>query len=340
MSDYYILDNGDTSYGSFADNGAFYPYDYSATGTYYGANGVPIGDDMWIPGQDSGGGGGFPWLPVVLGAAKAYDLVSGGGPDSPNYEQIAKDQSIQSRPNIITPAGAQTWTTDSSGRPTVTTDLNPSLQAAFDLQSGMTGTRAAAANARLPDALAQALTPMDWGSLAPLSGGMAARNAAESALFDRAKSRLDPIWDQRASGLETRLYNKGFREGDAAFNAQMGEFSSARNDAYNQALWSAILGGGQEASRQQSMDLAARQQGIQEGQLRRNWGLNAINGILGDEQIGMPNFAGVQMGSAPNLLGAAQNQYQANLNSHSADQSNLAYTFGALNQLNDHFGWI
>lgn len=90
------------------------------------------------------------------------------------------------------------------------------------------------------------------------------RDQAETALYDRAASRLDPAWEQREEQVQNQLWNQGLRPGDEAYDAAMGNFERARADAYNQAQFGAIIGGGEEAQRQLGMDLSRRQQARRE----------------------------------------------------------------------------
>lgn len=93
-----------------------------------------------------------------------------------------------------------------------------------------------------------------------ISTGDAARAAAEDAIYSSMQSRLDPRFAQEATDLEINLRNRGLSEGDAAFDNAMAEFTRGKTDAYNQAMWQSVMGGGQEAQRTQEMDLNRRAQ--------------------------------------------------------------------------------
>jgi len=124
-----------------------------------------------------------------------------------------------------------------------------------------------------------------WAS--PLDSGADARTNAENAIYGRATARLNPMWDQRQHGVNTDLANQGIDPNSAAFGKAQDVFSRGRNDAYSSALMDAIMGGGQEASRQQQMDLT-----------RRMAPLGAMSSLQG--LTGMPGVPG-----AGNYLGAA-----------------------------------
>lgn len=92
------------------------------------------------------------------------------------------------------------------------------------------------------------------------------RNSVTDALYNQAKSRLDPQFDQRKSDLAAALSNQGIAEGSDAYNREIGNFSRDRNDAYDTALNSAIGAGGSEQSRIFGLALNARQQAVGEDQ--------------------------------------------------------------------------
>jgi hypothetical protein len=97
----------------------------------------------------------------------------------------------------------------------------------------------------------------------PLDNGADARKHAEDAIYGRAASRLDPMWAQRDHDLSTTLASQGIDPNSAAYGKALDNQGRTRNDAYSSALMDAIMGGGQEASRQQQMDLTSRMAPLQ-----------------------------------------------------------------------------
>jgi hypothetical protein len=93
--------------------------------------------------------------------------------------------------------------------------------------------------------------------------GAEAQRVAGS-VYGQATSRLDPQFQQQQSDLTARLANSGIAQGSEAYNREMDNFSRNRNDAYNQANFSAIQAGGQEQSRIFGLGMQARQQGVNE----------------------------------------------------------------------------
>ena len=133
----------------------------------------------------------------------------------------------------------------------------------------------------------------------PLDNGAQARQRAEDAIYGRETSRLDPRFQQEQEHLQTQLANQGLPIGSEAYTNAMGDFGRYKNDAYQQAQYGAITGGGQEASRQQQMDMNAR---------------------FAPEQ-GLAGLAGLTGQSQNSLLPAALAQYQGALQRYGIDQA-------------------
>jgi hypothetical protein len=96
------------------------------------------------------------------------------------------------------------------------------------------------------------------------SGSDATRKAVEDAYYSKAKSRLDPQWQQQEAEMRSRLANQGLTEGSEAYNAELQQMMRGRTDAYGQATNDAILNSTTEMGKQFAMQLAARQQGVSE----------------------------------------------------------------------------
>jgi surface antigen len=218
-------------------------------------------------------------------------------------KEVTNAQTIANRPDMYTPWGNMTWdqqvgTDPATGAPVTNWTghlaLNADQQASLDAQNKAQLGRSLAAQDLTGAARDELTRPMDWGGL-PEAGGEVAggplsqlgrrgsvqgdldysgapalgdpsqiRQRAEDALYNRSIARLDPQWGQRESELRTQLANQGVDPGSDAYNQLYGNFSRGRNDAYSSAMNDAISGGGAEAQRQFGMDLAARQQGVNE----------------------------------------------------------------------------
>lgn len=86
------------------------------------------------------------------------------------------------------------------------------------------------------------------------------RQQVADALYNQAKSRLDPRFQQSESDLTSRLAANGITQGSQAYDREMQNAVLAKNDAYQTALNSSIVGAGTEEQRLQEMALATRGQ--------------------------------------------------------------------------------
>lgn len=137
-------------------------------------------------------------------------------------------------------------------------------------------------------------------------------NAGQTAQ-DAIMARLQPTWNQKQAALETQLANQGIARGTEAYSNGMRDFNNARNDAEMQAALQGINVGQQ-----------ARQQGIQEHAFFRNEPLNTLNAVRTGAQVTNPQFSNVpqqQTTAGPDLLGAAQAGYNAQLGAYNAEQA-------------------
>jgi hypothetical protein len=166
---------------------------------------------------------------------------------------------------------------------------------------------------------------MDWsqfGDFQKLEGNPDdIRKSVSDTMYKQATSRLDPQWQQQQEQTISQLRNQGLKPGDKAYDTAMDNMNRQKTDAYNQANYSSITGGGAEAQREQQMAGTAagfnnttRQAQIAEDMQKRGFSLNEINAILSGQQVGMPSapgFTNAGVAQGVNYSGAAASQYQA-----------------------------
>lgn len=202
----------------------------------------------------------------------------------------AREQQRLNMVNTYGPQGSVVYAADphAPGGYSQTTNLSPAEQATYDRQKTAENGALDTANAQLQrvnDALA---TPLSTAGLPELVGSVnggpiqgsfnmggplqygfnpgqavqgqvggdldQARQQAIDAAYSQATSRLDPQWNQAQQQLDAKLAAQGFSQNsDGTRTAQM-DFDRAKNDAYNQANYSAI-GAGETAAQ----NLFARQ---------------------------------------------------------------------------------
>ncbi len=203
-----------------------------------------------------------------MGAPNIPNPLDKGAPPPPDYKGAAAQDTLSNRPDQSTPYGSSRWTRGPDGNWSQNTSFAPGLQGANESMMGQLGSA--------------------WAN--PLDNGAAARDKAEGAIYGRAASRLDPMWNSREHDMQVQLANQGIDPNSAAYTKAGSDFGRSRNDAYTSALMEAIMGGGQEASRQQGMDINSRMAPLQ--------GMSGLRSLLQ-----MPGFMG-----GGNQLGAAQAQ--------------------------------
>lgn len=306
-----------------------------------------------------------PAAPDYTGAAQAQAQSS---------REVTEQQSWANRPDQFTPFGSQTWQNQQVWDPSTqqylnrwaqTTNLNPELQAAADAQMETTRKRSELGSAvtdRLNNDFGQG---MDWGAIQPQMGQAVQaqdygdigsfRNRQEENLYNRAASRLDPQWSNRGEDLRTQLYNMGAKEGDPAYERAMQDFGRDRNDAYTQAMYGAIAGGGAEAANQIGMggqiqgqeqqasayQTQLRQQAIAEELQRRGANLNELNAIMSGQQVGMPSMPSFNTANAAQpvqALQAAQLTGQANLDAFNAKNAQTQGMLSGIGSIAGGFG--
>lgn len=198
------------------------------------------------------------------------------------------------------PGGSVKYVNDPTqpGGYTQVTELDAGQQGLYDLgvkaQTGALGT----ANdqiGRINAALGRELAPPTLRSSVGPTDFTADREAITDAVFGRARSRLDPMWGQAEERLNTRLSNQGLGgNSTAAITAREG-FGRDRNDAYEQALSSAILAGSDQQERnfgqavtQGNFENSSKQQEFQNTAYAQNQPISQFAALLGSGDIMMP----------------------------------------------------
>lgn len=272
-------------------------------------------------------------------------------------------QTKANRPDIYTPWGSQTWAQDKAGDWTQNISLSPQQQAALKSQLGIQQGLSTAAGGLVDDVQRDFSTPFSWGGISAggdrvasqkfqtqLAGGDSGdyRQKAQDAITKLQQ----PSLDRRRAAAETQLVNQGFARDSEAYKAAMQDV----DDAEARANLAAIAEGRNESELMFGQDLSAGQFGnqaraqsttagvqagtfnnsnranqISEQQLKRGMSLQDLNALLSGQQVGNPSFQqGAQAGAADGVdyIGAASNQYNANLAKSNAENAQQAQTLG------------
>jgi len=190
-------------------------------------------------------------------------------------------------------------------------------------------------------------------------------NTATEAIM----ARVNPQLDRQEAALRTQLANQGISQGSQAWNNAMDELNRTKNDAFTQAGLQGIglgmqqqgqtfgqgvtnrqLSSGEQAQQfsQQNYlrQLAAALQGQQFGQQQglrgqamqeqaylRNLPMNELNALRSGNQVQQPQFGGFSQQATtagPDMLGAAQGQYNAALGANNAQNASSSSMMGGL----------
>lgn len=161
---------------------------------------------------------------------------------------------------------------------------------------------------RIDSALGQTLAaPTLQQSVGP-TDFTADREAVTDAIYGRAKSRLDPEWEQAEAKERGRLSNQGLSQNSTAYTNSLDAFGRAKNDAYEGARSSAIQAGTAEQNQLFNQKLAqgdfansASQMGFQNNAYAQDHAINQFATLLGtSDNVQMP--AGFS-GSTPQVAG-------------------------------------
>lgn len=258
-----------------------------------------------------------PPAPDYAGAAQA---TAAGNLEAAKYATKAN------RINQVTPYGELKYQYqpeyDSSGQETgggwtQTQTLTPEAQSTLDKQLNLSNQYADVAQAGFEKARGLFENPQLDTSALP-DRAIDVGQTAQQALM----SRLQPQLAQQEEALRTRLANQGIGLGSTAYGREQAIAGQRRNDLELQAALQGI-----------NLDQANRSAALQEQAYLQDRPLNLINALRTGAQVQNPQFqqfAQQQTTQGPNLLGAAQAQYGAEMDAYNADQAATGNLMGGL----------
>lgn len=278
-------------------------------------------------------------------------------PKAPNYAQAAQQTAVASqaavdaqnranRPNQTTPWGNSNWTRNPDGTWSQSVTLDPQDQQALDSQQQLGADRSRLAGGMFSRVASEMGSPVDFNKFeqyGQLGDYSTRRQANEDAAFNRAKSRLDPYWEQQMNDMDVRLRTQGLAPGDEAYDRAMRNATMARTDAYSAAQNDAVAQGRQESALAYDQELGGaeysnrlRTQQIQDELTKRGWSLNEINALISGNEVGMPSlpaFSESTRAMSPDYVNAAQQTYQGQLDRYNARQAGLQGLFSGLGSI-------
>jgi hypothetical protein len=238
-------------------------------------------------------------------------------PTPPDPRELAQADAEFNRINQITPKGNLTFS--GPNRNVATQTFSPEIQALFDQGLGISNLLFGQVPGRLgaldqnpidlsqfgdiqSDAGLQNFN-FDQSGLPGIPGNFGEfRNEIEDAFFERSSRLLNPQFEQQEEQLRQTLANQGLFSGDQAATQQFETFGENRNRAFGDIANSAVLFGGQEASRQLADILGTRQQSF-----NNQFTSNQANNLIGQQNLGNQNAGRVQ--ALNEIMGMRGNQF-------------------------------
>lgn len=198
-----------------------------------------------------------------------------------------------------------------------TTELTPEAQAALDQQLALNRKYGEVANLGFDRVRSIFENPeLDVGAL-PRRAIDVGQTAQEALL-----ARLNPQLQSQEEATRQRLANTGIGLGSDAFSREMAIQGQQANDLRLQAALQGI-----------NLDQANRASALQEQAYLQDRPLNLINALRAGNQVQAPQFqqfAQQATTQGPDMLGAAQMGYNAQMNAYNADQAAGSGMMGGL----------
>jgi hypothetical protein len=243
-------------------------------------------------------------------------------PKAPNYTNLANQQAglenqaaekttLQNRPNQVTGEGSTTWTVGPDGRPVQTTALNPTLAGAQTAQQGTQRELWQGAQGLAPSVVDTLSHPWDT-SGAPALGDPS--YAATQQIIDATMGQMRPELDRQRQQQEAQLIAQGLRGGEQSYGRMQYDLGDNELNARQKAVLAGTTEAGNVFNRQNIANQLWRANSLQNRELpaQELTGLMGLGGNIG-AGINAPGFASATPQSAPNLLGAAGQQYSADM---------------------------
>ena len=263
------------------------------------------------------GGGGFLGLGPAPSAPAPPNYAAAAQETAQGNIEAARVATAANRVNQVTPYGSLTYAVtgaDPYGNPTwtATQTLSPAQQQLLDYQNQASLGLGRLAGQGLGYVENMLNNPFDVSKL-PSTGFNPSQTYQEAYM-----QRLQPQIQQSREQLQQRLANQGIPLGSEAYDRAMMQQAQRENDLLAAATTQGF-GVGQQA----------RQSALQEQAYLRNEPLNTLSAVRTGAQVQGPQFvnsAQQATTSGPDLLGAAQMGYNAQMgdfNAKQAAQANL-----------------
>jgi hypothetical protein len=250
---------------------------------------------------------------------------------------LLAQQTTANRPNTTTPFGTTNWTQGPGGTWSGSSTLNPALTQALGSQEWEQAQQLGVGQNLLNSNIgAGTFNPLDYSKGPQVQSGNYYVPQAQNAVWNQFQGMEEPLMHQQTEQQQSQLEAQGLRPGDTAYDNAMRNLSNTQYQQTQAAQNQAVLAGEQEAQTMQGMDVQAQQQYMAMLSGQQNQNMNLLNSVMGtNPNLGTSQIGAAQAGvaQAPNLLGAAEQMYGAQLNSTNASNaanSNLWQGLGSL----------
>lgn len=223
--------------------------------------------------------------------------------------QNANNMVMPTAPKLSDYTNGESWT--------ATQTLTPAQQDILNKQQGLSSGLLGAAQSGLDYAKGVIEKPGIDMSTLPSYG----INPGET-YSDAIMRRLQPTMEASQEAFDAKMANQGIAPGTKAYENANREFQQKQNDL----LTSAQIQGMQTG-------LGAQQQAFQQAAYNQMQPINVINALRTGSQVQNPNYvnsAQMQNPGGADLLGAAQNTYNAQLQNYNAQQASNQGFMGGL----------
>lgn len=205
------------------------------------------------------------------------------------------------------PWGSTTYQRDpKTGAPTSQTiNLSPTEQANYDATAGLRNTLAGRAQTLAGQLPTTAYQGPDSGSA----------DAVARALYDRKVALLQPDLDRAQNEQKVTLAERGIPIGSEIYTNEANRLDAARANALTGAAQDAVLAAGQEQSRMQADQLAAR--GTNYNEIAA-----LLSGASGGQLPAFQNTPAYQA-AAPDISGLVTNAYNQQMNQYNSQRGSM-----------------
>jgi hypothetical protein len=235
----------------------------------------------------------------------APDYASAARETSTGNLEMARQATRANRINQYTPYGSLTYEETAPDTWTQRETLTPEAQRALDSQLALNQKYGEVANLGFDRARSIFENPeLDTSGL-PQRAINVGQTAQEAIM-----SRLQPQLSQQEEATRARLANQGITLGSEAYGREMTQQGQQANDLRMQAALQGI-----------NLDQANRSSALEEQAYMQDRPLNLINALRSGNQVNAPQFqqfAQQATTQGPDILGATNAQYQANLGASNA----------------------